>query len=112
MIDGGGGKIINVSSIFGGVGTPSKVMDALTKDLAVKWAKYHISVNAVAPAFIEADLTRETMRKSGAHILSHIPLDRFGVPADLKGVVVFLSSAASDYVTGTVLFVDGGYGAM
>jgi len=124
MIDGGGGKIINVSSVFGGVGAPSNVMDAiayntskgaieaLTKDLAVKWAKYHIYVNAIAPAFIETDLSRETMRKSGDPILSHVPLGRFGVPVDLKGAVVFLSSAASDYVTGTVLFIDGGYRAM
>jgi len=124
MIEAGGGKIINVSSIFGGVGAPSDVMDAIayntskgameafTKDLAVKWAKYKIYVNAIALAFIETDLTRVTMKKGGGHILAHVPMGRFGVPADLKGAVVFLSSAASNYVTGTILFVDGGYRAM
>jgi NAD(P)-dependent dehydrogenase (short-subunit alcohol dehydrogenase family) len=124
MIKGGSGKIINVSSIFGGVGTISQVMDAIayntskgameafTKDLAVKWAKHHINVNAIAPAFIETDLSRVTMKKGGDYILSHVPLGRFGVPGDLKGAAVFLGSAASDYITGTVLFVDGGYRAM
>lgn len=124
MIKGGGGKIINVSSIFGGVGCISQVMDAIayntskgamdafTKDLAVKWAKHHINVNAIAPAFIETDLSRVTMKKGGDYILSHVPMGRFGVPEDLKGAAVFLGSAASDYITGTVLFVDGGYRAM
>lgn len=124
MIKAGGGKIINVSSIFGGVGTISQVMDAIayntskgamdafTKDLAVKWAKHHINVNAIAPAFIETDMSRVTMKKGGDHILSHVPLGRFGVPEDLKGAAVFLGSAASDYITGTVLLVDGGYRAV
>jgi NAD(P)-dependent dehydrogenase (short-subunit alcohol dehydrogenase family) len=124
MITGGGGKIINVSSIFGGVGTISQVMDAIayntskgamdafTKDLAVKWAKHHINVNAIAPAFIETDMSRVTMKKGGDYILSHVPMGRFGVPEDLKGAAVFLGSAASDYITGTVLFVDGGYRAV
>jgi len=124
MIERGGGKIVNVSSIFGSIGCKSEVMDAIayntskgameafTKDLAVKWAKHRIYVNAIAPAFIETDMTRVTMEKGGEHILSHVPLGRFGVPGDLKGAVVFLSSAASDYMTGTVLFVDGGYRAM
>jgi len=124
MIKAGGGKIINVSSIFGGVGAPTTVMnavaynaskgaiEALTKDLAVKWARHKINVNAIAPAFIETDLTRVTMEKSREGILSHVPMGRFGVPEDLKGAVVFLSSQASDYVTGIVLLVDGGYRAM
>ncbi len=124
MIEAGGGKIINVSSIFGGVGAPSNVMDAIayntskgaidafTKDLAVKWAKHHIHVNAIAPAFIETNMTRATMEKGETHILPHVPIGRFGLPEDLKGAVLFLSSAASDYITGTILFVDGGYRAM
>jgi gluconate 5-dehydrogenase len=124
MIEQGGGKIINVSSIFGTTGAPSEIMDAIayntskgameafTKDLAVKWAKHNIRVNSIAPAFIETDLTRATMDKGGDHILAHVPMARFGVPEDLKGAVVFLSSAASDYVTGITLFVDGGYKAM
>lgn len=124
MIEKGGGKIINISSIFGGVGCKSEVMDAIayntskgaieafTKDLAVKWAKHRVYVNAIAPAFIETEMTHVTMEEGRAHILSHVPIGRFGLPDDLKGAVVFLSSAASDYMTGTVLFVDGGYRAM
>lgn len=124
MIQAGGGKIINVSSVYGSVGTRSEVMDAIayntskgaieafTRDLAVKWAKYHVHVNAIAPAFFETDMTRATMEKAGHHILSHVPLGRFGVAEDLKGAVVFLGSGASDYVTGTTLFVDGGYRAV
>lgn len=124
MISKGKGKIINLSSIFGTVGAPSNVMDAIaynaskgaveafSKDLAVKWAKYQICVNTIAPSFIETDLTRETMQKGGKHILDLVPMRRFGVPADLKGAVIFLSSAASDYITGTTIYVDGGYRAM
>jgi gluconate 5-dehydrogenase len=124
MIEGGGGKIVNVSSVYGGAGCPSEVMDAIayntskgaidafTKDLAVKWAKHRVYVNAIAPAFIETDMTRVTMQKGGNHILSHVPLGRFGVSEDFKGAVIFFASAASDYVTGTVLYVDGGFRAM
>ena len=124
MIEGGGGKIINVSSVCGTLGCAPEVMDAIayntskgaidafTRDLAVKWAKHRIHVNAIAPAFIETDMTRVTMQKGGSQILSHVPLGRFGVSEDFKGAVIFLASAASDYVTGTVLYVDGGFTAM
>jgi NAD(P)-dependent dehydrogenase (short-subunit alcohol dehydrogenase family) len=124
MIEGGGGKIINVSSVYGTRGCVSEVMDAIayntskgaidafTRDLAVKWAKHRIHVNAIAPAFIETEMTRVTMQKGRNPILSHVPLGRFGVSEDLKGAVIFLASAASDYVTGTILYVDGGLTAM
>ena len=124
MIETGGGKILNVGSIFGSIGAPPQIMQALaynaskgaieviTKDLAVKRAKHNIQVNNLAPAFISTDLTKETMQKSGPAILDHIPAGRFGAPGDLKGAVVFLCSAASDYVTGSTLYVDGGYRAM
>jgi len=87
-------------------------VEAFTRDLAVKWAKHQICVNAIAPSFIETDLTCETMEKSGKHILDLVPMGRFGKPEDLKGAAVFLSSAASDYITGTTIYVDGGYRAM
>jgi len=124
MIEKGGGKIVNISSIYGTVGAPSNIMDAIayntskgameafTKDLAVKWAKHGIYVNAIAPAFIETDLSRVTMERGGEHILAHVPMNRHGNLEDLKGAVVYLSSRASDYVTGTTLYVDGGYRAM
>lgn len=124
MIEQGGGKIINVSSVYGTLGCVSEVMDAIayntskgavdafTRDLAVKWAKHRVYVNAIAPAFVETDMTRVTMQKGGTHILSHVPLGRFGVSEDFKGAVIFLASAASDYVTGMILYVDGGLTAM
>ena len=124
MIKNGGGKIVNISSIFGTVGAASQVMDAIayntskgaieafTKDLAAKWAKYNIYVNAIAPAFIETEMTRITMERGREAILNHLPIKRFGIPEDLKGAAVFLCSAASDYITGTILHVDGGYRAV
>ncbi|MBW1943192.1 MAG: SDR family oxidoreductase, partial [Deltaproteobacteria bacterium] len=71
-----------------------------------------IHVNAIAPAFIETDLSKVTMEQGGKHILAHVPMGRHGNMEDLKGAVVYLSSPASDYVTGTTLYVDGGYRAM
>lgn len=124
MIEEGGGKIINVSSVTGTVGFKPEIMDAIayntskgavdafTKDLAVKWAKHHVNVNAIAPAFFRTDLTRETMDKAGEHILNHVPMGRFGELSDIKGSVVFLASTASDYITGIILYVDGGFRAM
>jgi NAD(P)-dependent dehydrogenase (short-subunit alcohol dehydrogenase family) len=124
MIQAGGGKIINISSVAGAVGCRPEMMDAIayntskgavdafTKDLAVKWAPHKVNVNAIAPAFFRTDMTRETMDKAGADILKHVPMNRFGEPVDIKGPVVFLASAAADYITGTVLCVDGGFRAM
>lgn len=124
MIEKGGGKIINISSVFGSAGCKSEIMDAIayntskgaidafTRDLAVKWARYRINVNAIAPAFIETDMTRGIIKEHGANIIAHTPLGRFGSLSDLKGVLIFLGSRASDYITGVVLFVDGGYRAM
>lgn len=124
MIEQGGGKIINVSSITGAVGCKSEIMDAIayntskgavdafTRDLAVKWARHHVNVNAIAPAFFRTDLTSETMDRAGEHILNHVPMGRFGELSDLKGSVVFLASTASDYITGIILYIDGGFRAM
>jgi len=124
MIEKGGGKIINISSIAGTVGCKSEIIDAIayntskgavdafTKDLAVKWAKHHVNVNAIAPAFFRTDMSREVMDKGGEHILNHVPMGRFGELPDIKGSVVFLASRASDYITGIILYVDGGFRAM
>lgn len=124
MIEKGGGRIINITSIMGGVGCKPELMEAIayntskgavetfTKDLAVKYSRFHINVNAIAPGFFKTEMTSGTMSKSGSHILDHIPFGRFGRSSELKGAVVFLSSRASDYITGTTIFVDGGYRAM
>jgi len=120
MRESGRGRVINVASIAGLVGTPAAVMNAvgystskaaligLTRDLAVKWAPHGIRVNAVAPGFFPTRMTEGILAAHGADIEARIPLGRVGREGELKGVVVFLASAAADYVTGQVLAVDGG----
>ncbi len=117
---GRGGKVINIASIAGLVGTDAGVMDAigystskgaviaLTRDLAVKWARHGIAVNAIAPGFFPSKMNRWLIEHRGEAILARIPLGRLGGEDDLKGAAVFLASRASDFVTGQVLVVDGG----
>lgn len=121
MIRQGKGKIINIASVMGFVGGDPAYMDAvaynaskgailaLTKDLAVKWARHNINVNALAPGWFSTHMTESLFRERGQLILERIPLRRFGNGTDLKGAVVFLSSDAADYVSGHILSVDGGY---
>lgn len=121
MIEQRSGNIINIASVMGLVGTESEVADAVaysaskgalitfTKDLAAKWAKYNIRVNAIAPGWFPTDMSRWILENRETRLLAHIPLKRFGEGDELKGAVVFLASAASSYVSGIVLPVDGGY---
>ena len=84
----------------------------LTRSLATAWAKDNIQVNAVLPGWIDTALTRrarEELEGLDERVLSRTPAGRWGEPADLAGVAVFLCSAASDFVTGTAIPVDGGY---
>jgi NAD(P)-dependent dehydrogenase (short-subunit alcohol dehydrogenase family) len=117
---GQGGKIVNIASVAAYRGAPQAAMNsipynaskggvvALTIDLAVKWAPHGINVNAIAPGWFPTDMSGSTIEAGREAFLRRIPLGRFGGDADLKGAVVFLASAASDYVTGTTLVVDGG----
>ncbi len=118
-----GGKIINIASLLSAFGVPiagivpyacSKAgVGGLTRSLAMEWAKHKINVNAVGPGYISTELTRtihEDPTRSSM-IESRIPMGRWGVPEDLKGAFLFLASHASDYVTGQILFVDGGWTA-
>jgi NAD(P)-dependent dehydrogenase (short-subunit alcohol dehydrogenase family) len=115
------GKIINISSDAGTVGLPRRAaycaskggVNLLTKVLAIEWAKYHINVNAIAPAFIETPLTQPMFKEKGfrEYVLGNTPLGRVGKPADVTGAVVFLASEASDYMTGHVMLIDGGWTA-
>ncbi|HEX7285247.1 MAG TPA: SDR family oxidoreductase [Candidatus Angelobacter sp.] len=123
MIKQGGGKIINVASVAGLRGAPPETVQAIgyhaskggvisfTKDLAWKWARHNIQVNALAPGWFPTHMSDWVIEHKKEHLLEHIPLRRFGSDHDLKGAAVFLASAASDYVTGHVLVVDGGQSA-
>jgi 2-dehydro-3-deoxy-D-gluconate 5-dehydrogenase len=113
------GKVINVASLLafqGGIIVPSYsaskgAVAQMTKALANEWAPHGIRVNAIAPGYMATNNTkalREDPVRSKA-ILDRIPAGRWGVPEDLQGAAVFLASAASDYVTGHVLAVDGGW---
>jgi gluconate 5-dehydrogenase len=117
---GAGGKIVNLSSVAAFRGLDPAEMDALpynaskggvvalTVDLAVKWARHRICVNAIAPGWFPTDMSEVLIERSQEAFTRRIPLGRLGGTDDLKGAVVFLASRASDYVTGVTLPVDGG----
>jgi gluconate 5-dehydrogenase len=84
---------------------------SFTRDLATKWARHGITVNAIAPGWFPSDMSNFVLDHHGEALYDHIPLRRFGGPDDLKGAVVYLASPASAYVTGQVLVVDGGQSA-
>ena len=119
----GGGKIVNVGSILSIFGASfSPVYGAskggvvqLTKSLAVAWAKDNIQVNAVLPGWIDTDLTRRARKDVAGleeRVLARTPAGRWGCSDDLCGIAVFLASAASDFLTGAAIPLDGGYSAM
>lgn len=114
-----GGNIINVASMLsfqGGILVPSYAaaksgLAGLTRALANEWASFGINVNAIAPGYMATDVTaaiRADADRSQA-MLARIPANRWGEPADLKGVVVFLASTAADYLHGAIIPVDGGW---
>jgi NAD(P)-dependent dehydrogenase (short-subunit alcohol dehydrogenase family) len=113
------GKIINIASVAGLRGSPpdfqaigyqaSKgALIAFTKDLACKWAMHNINVNAIAPGWFPTNMSGALIERNRESLLQRIPLHRFGSGQDLKGAAVFLAAAASDYITGHTLVVDGG----
>ena len=119
MIERGSGKIIFTASLLtfqGGITVPGYAaskggIGQLTKALANEWAGKGVNVNAIAPGYIATDNT-EALRNDpvrSEQILARIPAGRWGNPEDFKGAVVFLASAASNYVDGTILTVDGGW---
>ena len=120
MVAAGGGKIINIGSmmsIFGAeyaapyAATKGGIVQ-LTRALATAWARDNIQVNAVLPGWIDTDMTRTARRQiEGLYerVLARTPAGRWGEPDDFAGIAAFLSSRASDFVTGTAIPVDGGY---
>jgi 2-dehydro-3-deoxy-D-gluconate 5-dehydrogenase len=119
MIENGGGKIIFTCSLLsfqGGINVPGytaskSAVAGLVRAFGNEWGSKGVCVNGIAPGYIATNNTqalREDPERSKS-ILDRIPAARWGVPADFKGPVVFLASAASDYVNGAILFVDGGW---
>jgi len=121
MIEQGSGSIITVASLTTTFGFPNIIpygtskggVGQLTKGLASEWAPYGVRVNAVAPGYYRTAMTEPLFQdpKFREYIRSRIPMKRPGVPEDLAGAVVFLASDASAYITGQILYVDGGWTA-
>jgi 2-deoxy-D-gluconate 3-dehydrogenase len=119
MVPNGHGKIINIASMLsfqGGIIVPSYTaaksgIAGITRALANEWAKHNINVNAIAPGYMATDNTAPLRAdpKRAPAILERIPAGRWGTPADLGGVVVFLASEASNYLQGAIIPVDGGW---
>jgi 2-deoxy-D-gluconate 3-dehydrogenase len=119
MIARGSGKIVNIASLltfFGGITVPGYAaskgaVGQLTKALSNEWAGNGVNVNAIAPGYMRTDNTAALQADAvrSREILSRIPANRWGEPSDLEGAVVFLASAASDYLSGHILTVDGGW---
>jgi 3-oxoacyl-[acyl-carrier protein] reductase len=110
------GRIINISSIVGETGNPGQAnyvaskagLIGLTKSLAQELASRNITVNAIAPGFIETDMTAGLSAELKQNMLAHIPLKRFGKPEDVAAAVRFLASEEAGYITGAVLNINGG----
>ncbi len=113
------GKIVNIASIAGLVGFPSSALHsatkgalvAVTRDLALNYAKYHINVNAIAPGIVETPMTAELLQDEVEKraLLRNIPYGRIGTTADITNGVAFLVSDDSEYITGQTLVIDGGW---
>jgi 3-oxoacyl-[acyl-carrier protein] reductase len=110
------GRIVNITSVVGAAGNPGQANYAaakagivgMTKSLARELGSRSITVNCVAPGFIDTDMTRALSEEQRSALLAQIPLGRLGQATEVAGAVAFLASPAGDYVTGTVLHVNGG----
>jgi 2-deoxy-D-gluconate 3-dehydrogenase len=119
MLDKNKGKIINIASMlsfFGGYTVPAYAASKggvaqLTKAFSNEWASLGINVNAIAPGYMDTLMNTAIMadQERNSKIFSRIPAGRWGTPADMKGLIIFLASEASNYVNGAIIPVDGGY---
>lgn len=121
MAEQGGGSIITLASVASVVGTPrmavygaSKAAVAqLTRTLALEWARHHVRVNAIAPGYIETDMTAGVLSNPywGEKIRQATPMGRVGQPHEIAGIALYLASDASSFATGQLFLVDGGIAA-
>ncbi|MBF0278655.1 MAG: SDR family oxidoreductase [SAR324 cluster bacterium] len=119
MIAKKNGNIINIASVFGKMASNRSLhycaskaaIIQMSKALALEWAPFNIRVNCIAPGFFQTDMTAEQQvsEKHYKFLINKIPMRRFGKPEEIVGTVLYLSSDASQYVTGSTLFIDGGY---
>lgn len=119
MIEQGKGKIINIASMvswFGGINVPAYTaskgaVTQMTKCMGNDWAALGINVNAIAPGYMATDLNGKIIEDQSRYdeISERIPAKRWGNPNDMKGTAIFLASSASDYLSGAIIPVDGGY---
>ncbi|MFH1953797.1 MAG: glucose 1-dehydrogenase [Pseudomonadota bacterium] len=119
MIERGYGKVINMSSILGAVGLPNQIayasskggVDQMTKVMALEWAKKGVRVNAIGPTYFETELVAQLRNDPERFnfINERTPMGRWGYPPELEGIVIFLASPASDFITGQTVYIDGGW---
>ena len=118
MIERKYGKIIHISSLSAITGIPlipaytaaKGGLASMTYQLAIDWARYNINVNSICPGYIRTPLTRPVEESErGTYILNRVPAGRWGEPEDIAGTAVFLASPASDFLTGQLIVVDGGW---
>jgi NAD(P)-dependent dehydrogenase (short-subunit alcohol dehydrogenase family) len=118
MMSRGAGKIVNIGSMYGAIGVPryaaycasKAAVEALTRSLAAEWARHGIQVNCLAPGYMNTDIPRQALAdaKTKARILSKVPARRVGEPEEVGPLAVYLASAASDFMTGQTIYLDGG----
>ena len=119
IAQGRGGKVINIASLMTAAARPGTspytaskgAVGQLTKVLAVEWAAHGILVNAIAPGYIDTDLNKNLVADPAfdTWVKGRCPLGRWGVPSDIAWPIVFLASPAADFITGQVIYVDGGW---
>ena len=119
MIARRSGKIINICSLMSEIGRPTigpytaakGGLKMLTRAMAVEWARHNLQVNGIGPGYFETELTRPLRENAefDKWVCQRTPAARWGRPSELAGAAVFLASAASDFVNGQILFVDGGF---
>ena len=116
MMKARGGRIISISSVVGSMGNPGQSnyaaskagMGGFTKSLAQEIGSRNITVNCIAPGFIETDMTKALSEEQRAKLVEHVPLKRLGLPTDIAAAVAFLAGPGATYITGVTLHVNGG----